>query len=34
LSGEKETFTATLAYETPDLYGKIAASWKIVIGPE
>jgi hypothetical protein len=33
-SGKKEAFTATLAYETPDLYGKIEASWKIAIASE
>jgi hypothetical protein len=31
LSGKKETFTATLTYDTPNLFGKIKASWKFAI---
>ncbi|NQU23193.1 MAG: hypothetical protein HQ567_18090 [Candidatus Nealsonbacteria bacterium] len=31
ISGEKETFTATLTCDTRDLYGKIEASREIVI---
>jgi hypothetical protein len=31
LSGPKETFTATVSYDTLDLYGKVDASVPIVL---
>jgi hypothetical protein len=34
LHGKKETFTATVTFETLDLYGKVEGSQKIVIAAE
>ena len=34
LSGKKETSTATLTYDTPDLFGKVEASWKLTVAAE
>jgi hypothetical protein len=31
VSGDKETFTATVTYDTGELYGKVEASWKLVV---
>jgi hypothetical protein len=31
LDGEKETFTATVTYDTRELYGKLVASWEFVV---
>ena len=33
MAGEKETFTASVTYNTEDLYGKVEASWKITVEP-
>ena len=33
LAGEKEAFTAQVTYDTQELYGKVEASWKIVVEP-
>jgi hypothetical protein len=31
LAGKRETFTATVTYETLDLYGKVQAVRKVVV---
>ncbi|MHC4402782.1 MAG: hypothetical protein ACYTG0_24225 [Planctomycetota bacterium] len=31
LAGDRETFTATVTYDTRELYGKVEASWEMVV---
>ena len=33
MASEKETFTASVTYNTEDLSGKVEASWKITVEP-
>ena len=34
LSGDEETFTVALTYDTQDLYGKVEATCKLTLKPE